>query len=172
MDLSTINLEDYICVQPESVKIHKSSVETYDIGVEEDHSFWIHLSPHMQVLSHNCDGSHIAALLINFFHRWFPEVLVNNRLFILSMPLLSIDQGKKRKYFYSLKDYGKFASTNNTSNIRYLKGLGSLDLNDWGYIFGNMQLLQIAKDGNTDKYLTIAFGDKAELRKRWLERTS
>ena len=113
------------------------------------------------------DGiGHIASLLINFFAMWFPQVIEKDKLFILQTPLMSTDKGKKRSYYYSLNDL-----KNIKGSVRYLKGLGSLDLKDWAYVFQNMQLLRIKKDAKAMANLKMAFGVKPELRKRWLKRT-
>ena len=59
---------------------------------------------------------------------------------------------------------------NEFKNVRYLKGLGSLDLKDWEIIFKNLQLNKIINDSTTDRFLEIAFGNDARLRKKWLEK--
>ena len=53
------------------------------------------------------DGiGHVASLVINLFYKWFPQVIESGKLNILITPLVSIDEGKGRKYFYSLEDFG------------------------------------------------------------------
>lgn len=114
------------------------------------------------------DGiGHIASLIINFFYKWFPKIITSNKLFILQTPLISVDTNKVREYFYSLEN---FASLNKASNVRYLKGLGSLDLKDWRNIFSNMHLFRICADTYSDKILDIAFGSDANKRKKWLQK--
>lgn len=112
------------------------------------------------------DGiGHIASLLINFFALWFPKLIEKDRLFILQTPLVSEDVGKKRNYYYSLNDLSKVSG-----KIRYLKGLGSLDIRDWEYVFKNMQLLKIKMDKEAMRHLKMAFGNDVQLRKRWLKK--
>jgi DNA gyrase/topoisomerase IV subunit B len=55
------------------------------------------------------------------------------------------------------------------TNINYLKGLGSLSLEDWQYVMQNRMLFQIKNDRNAEKYLDIAFGDSSKKRKDWLQ---
>jgi DNA gyrase/topoisomerase IV subunit B len=116
------------------------------------------------------DGSHIFGLLLNFFHKWFKETLRQTKIYGLNLPLLSVDKNKKRTYYYSLKEFEKEKTK---ENVRYLKGLGSLDLQDWEYAFSNLDnhLIKIKLDNLSDKYIDIAFGDNSELRKVFLQIT-
>ena len=111
------------------------------------------------------DGNHIASLILNFFNKWFPNIIKQGKLYKLITPLVSVEMKGKRKYYYSLDDFSKEA---NKSNARYLKGLGSNDLKDWEYIFTNLTLERMSPDEYSDKILTIVFGNNANLRKKWL----
>lgn len=110
------------------------------------------------------DGYHITSLLINFFYKWFPNIVKNGKLFILQTPILSVN-GKPVKYYYSLNDID---ISKNDNNIRYLKGLGSLEINDWKYVYDNMKLIKIIEDSNSSNILNIAFGKESMQRKHWL----
>lgn len=113
----------------------------------------------------DADGNHIASLILNFFNKWFPNVIKQGKLYKLITPLVSVEMKGKRKYYYSLDDFSKEV---NKSNARYLKGLGSNDLKDWEYIFTNLTLERMSPDEYSDKILTIVFGNNANLRKKWL----
>jgi DNA gyrase/topoisomerase IV subunit B len=115
------------------------------------------------------DGQHISALIVNFFHKWFPSIIKEGRLKKLVTPLVVCNYGKERKYFYSLQEFQKFASGKKLSNINYLKGLGSLSLEDWQWVMSNKLLFNIIEDRSSKKYLDIAFGDSSKKRKEWLE---
>lgn len=114
------------------------------------------------------DGMHIISLIINFFNKWFPNVIEDGHLFMLSTPLVVCDFKNKRKYFYSLEEFNNFVKNNKVTNVNYLKGLGSLSLDDWKYVMGNKALFQIIKDKDSDKYLDVAFGESSQKRKEWL----
>lgn len=109
------------------------------------------------------DGSHISSLLINFFYKWFPHVITENRLFILCTPIMSGEVNGRVKYVYSLDDK---KDLENARNIRYLKGLGSLNIKDWEKIMKELKVYQIKEDGRSDKILKIAFGESADSRKK------
>lgn len=112
------------------------------------------------------DGAHITSLLINLFYKWFPFVIVNGQLNILKTPLVTIGDGKRRKYFFDMEEFKNSKSGN--TGIRYLKGLGSLSLEDWEFVMGNKRLLAISAPNKSKEFLDMAFGDSADLRKKWL----
>ena len=115
------------------------------------------------------DGQHIAALIINFFHKWFPHIIEEGRLFKLITPLVVCDYKKGRKYFLSLEEFNKFAKDRKLSNVNYLKGLGSLSIDDWTYVMTDRILFQLVEDRSSNKFLDIVFGDSSAKRKKWLE---
>jgi len=115
----------------------------------------------------DADGNHIASLIINFFHKWFPEVIRSGKLFILRTPLVSVGV-KNYTYFYDMKDFER--STAKAINKRYLKGLGSLNLKDWEYVFKHLSLFRIKDDKKAEGHLKMAFGNNPKLRKAWLKK--
>ena len=120
------------------------------------------------------DGIHITSLLVNFFYRWFPYVIRQKKLGLLVKPLVSYElEGKKgRIYSHSLDQYEKVvASGKKPRNVRYLKGLGSNDIQDWEWIFKNIDIQLFREDSQALKYLDIAFGPSAQKRKDWLQTT-
>jgi DNA gyrase/topoisomerase IV subunit B len=114
------------------------------------------------------DGQHISSLIINFFNKWFPYIIEEGRLLKLVTPLVVCDYKKGRKYFNTLEEFNEFTKTQKPSNVNYLKGLGSLSIDDWKFVMENKVLFQIVKDRSSNKFLDIAFGDSTEKRKTWL----
>jgi len=115
------------------------------------------------------DGQHISALIINFFHKWFPHIIEEGRLFKLITPLVVCDFKNGRKYFLSSEEFNKFAKDRKLSNVNYLKGLGSLSIDDWKYVMTDRVLFQLVEDRSSDRFLDIVFGDSSIKRKKWLE---
>ncbi|NBU97456.1 MAG: hypothetical protein EBS19_04425 [Spirochaetia bacterium] len=111
------------------------------------------------------DGSHITSLLINLFYKWFPMVIRSRRLSFLKIPLVSVGDSKKRKYY---SDLDEFKKAKPSGNIRYLKGLGSLSLEDWEWVMSSKTLISIEESEDSKEKLEMAFGDSSELRKKWL----
>lgn len=114
------------------------------------------------------DGQHISSLIINFFYRWFPHIIENKMLYRIITPLVACDAGKERKYFNTLEEFNEFAKTTKVSNVKYLKGLGSLSLKDWEYVMEHKTFFSIINDRSANKFLEIAFGDNTNRRKSWL----
>ena len=112
------------------------------------------------------DGSHITSLLINLFHSWFPWIVEQGRLQILETPLVSTGD-KAKKYYFSLDDFKK-SPQREMKNVRYLKGLGSLSLEDWDFVMKNRRILEIVSDSHSRNILEMAFGKSSQARKRWL----
>jgi len=53
--------------------------------------------------------------------------------------------------------------------VRYLKGLGSLSIQDWEMVMSERKMFKVRVDRAAGKYINIAFGPSADLRKKWLE---
>jgi DNA gyrase/topoisomerase IV subunit B len=117
------------------------------------------------------DGSHITSLLISLFYNWFPWIIDRNMLNFLETPLVTSGD-KTKEYFYSLAEFKTSASRKKLSNVRYLKGLGSLSLDDWDYVMNNKRVVTITKDKKSGQMLEMAFGNSSELRKIWLSKKS
>lgn len=117
------------------------------------------------------DGiGHIASLVINLFYKWFPQVIEQGRLHILITPLVSAEVKNKRQYFYSLHEWAEFEKSGTAyKNVRYLKGLGSLSIEDWEKVMAERKMFKIRVDRSAAKYIDIAFGNSADKRKKWLE---
>jgi DNA gyrase/topoisomerase IV subunit B len=114
------------------------------------------------------DGNHITSLIINLFYKWFPYIIEDGRLFKLTTPLVVCDYKNERKYFLTSEEFHKFSEGKSVSNVNYLKGLGSLSIEDWKYVMNNKILLKIIDDRSAKRFLNIAFGDSTALRKEWL----
>ena len=119
------------------------------------------------------DGiGHIASLVINLFYKWFPQVIESGKLSILITPLVSAEVKNKRQYFYSLHEWTEFEKSGTAyKNVRYLKGLGSLSIEDWEKVMAERKMFKIRVDRSAAKYIDIAFGPSADKRKRWLAGT-
>jgi len=117
------------------------------------------------------DGSHITSLLISLFYNWFPWIIDKKMLNFLETPLVTTGD-KSKEYFYSLTEFKTTASRKKLANVRYLKGLGSLSLDDWDYVMKNKRVITILKDKKSGQMLEMAFGNSSELRKIWLSKKS
>lgn len=113
------------------------------------------------------DGHAIAGGIINFFSKWFPELVKAGMIYRLKLPLVSYKINNSKKYLYNLKQ----AIPNGSKEIRYLKGLGSLTADDWEICFKKKMVLErFIETDKTDKILGFIFGkDSVKARKKWLK---
>ena len=63
------------------------------------------------------DGSHIRTLLLTFFYRHMPALVVNNFIYIAQPPLLRVARKKTAKYIHSEKEMDKHLLKLGTSDI-------------------------------------------------------
>ncbi|MDD8055827.1 MAG: toprim domain-containing protein [Thomasclavelia ramosa] len=112
------------------------------------------------------DGISIESLLINLFRTWFPYLIEDNKVFILNTPLVSYELNGKICYEYDPNKINDIPK--NSKKIRYLKGLGSLNVDDWEKIFKKLNVTLVGDDSNSEKILDIVFGQDTKKRKKWL----
>lgn len=116
----------------------------------------------------DCDGHHIATLLVNLFYKWFPHLIENDHLYKLVTPLVVCKTGKENHYFQTIGEFNAYTKITKVTNVNYLKGLGSLDLKDWKHVMKNKTFFKIVNDRSSQKFLDIAFGSSSDKRKKWL----
>jgi len=119
----------------------------------------------------DADGAHITSLLISLFFNWFPWIIDKKMLYFLETPLISTGD-KSKSYFYSLDEFKEASVKKKFTNVRYLKGLGSLSLEDWDYVMKNRRVINIVRDKKSSHFLDMAFGKSADARKIWLSNFS
>jgi DNA gyrase/topoisomerase IV subunit B len=117
------------------------------------------------------DGAHITSLLINLFFKWFPWIVENKKLSFLETPLVSSGD-RSKTYYYSMEEFKTKSQGKKVSNVRYLKGLGSLSLDDWDHVMKNKKITKIVKDRKSNSMLEMAFGKSSDARKVWLSNFS
>jgi DNA gyrase/topoisomerase IV subunit B len=113
------------------------------------------------------DGAHITSLLISLFFNWFPWIIDKKMLHFLETPLVTAGD-KSKTYFYSLNEFKEASAKKKFTNVRYLKGLGSLSLEDWDHVMKNKRVINIVKDKKSAHFLDMAFGKSSDARKIWL----
>jgi DNA gyrase/topoisomerase IV subunit B len=69
-----------------------------------------------------------------------------------------------------LEEFKKESHSKRLTNVRYLKGLGSLSLEDWDHVMKNKKVVKIVKDKKSTSMLEMAFGKSSEARKMWLSK--
>ena len=122
----------------------------------------------------DCDGFHIAGLIMNFFHSLFPT-LFKRPGFIINMltPIISVTEGKNIHRFYSMKEADEYLKKNEGKKnikVKYLKGLGSSTDKEVKDTFGRTILsYNTNNDTFMDREMNKVFDKKfADERKQWL----
>ena len=128
------------------------------------------------------DGLHIATLLIALFVKHFPDLVLNEHIYVALPPLYRLDY--KNKTYYAISDEHlneilekhKIKSKDSNLSITRFKGLGEMNpsqLRDTTLIPASRKLLLLSLNNkNTDiKKLNMMLSKKtAADRKAWLEK--
>jgi DNA gyrase/topoisomerase IV subunit B len=119
------------------------------------------------------DGDDIFTLLVNLFFQFWPELFDSNYPPIvhrLVAPNVCVIKGKTRTHFTRRADYEKVKDKYKGCEVRYYKGLGSMDKLDWDMILSGKTdtLIPVVNDSNIGDILTLLFSNDADARKEWL----
>lgn len=115
------------------------------------------------------DGYCITTQLLNFFNIW-PELFERKIIYILKTPIMVVKKNNKTtQVFYTMKDYENYTMKAG-EKIKYLKGLGSLNENEYKEFLIDKPMLELIHiDEHSKNALDIIFGDDADKRKEWLK---
>lgn len=119
------------------------------------------------------DGDDIFTLLTNLFYQFWPELFDPNYppiIYRLVAPNVCVIKGKTRIHFPKRVDYEKVREKYKGYEVRYYKGLGSMDKTDWEMILTGKTdtMIPIIDDGKMKQVLDLLFGKDADARKDWL----
>jgi DNA topoisomerase-2 len=115
------------------------------------------------------DGNSIAAQLINFFAKYWPELFDNSMVYKVMTPLVVAKKGKESINFYTTQEFEKWTSKGNinpsTWNIEYKKGLAALEDEEYEQIIKNPYAIKIKLDKESKNTLQSWFGEDSQPRK-------
>jgi DNA topoisomerase II len=118
------------------------------------------------------DGSHIKGLLMNFFHTFWPSLLVKGFLCCLATPLLKLTKRNEVKSFYSQSEFETWRESHSSAGwaIKYYKGLGTSTAQEAREWFKDLFDMKYEWDDTSDDAICLAFSKKrADDRKEWLK---
>jgi len=120
------------------------------------------------------DGSHIQILLLTFFYRYMRPLLEQGMLYIALPPLYKVTKGKTTEYVYSDQELDALRRKLGKVEIQRYKGLGEMNATQlWETTMDPSQrtLIKVGiSDGvKAERRVTVLMGDKAELRRKWIE---
>lgn len=121
------------------------------------------------------DGAHIQNLLLTFFYRYMRELITHEMLYIALPPLYRIAKGGKEYYLFTNEELDeKKAELKNGYTITRYKGLGEMNATQlWDTTMNpesrTLLCVTIENAMMAEKRVTELMGDKAELRRNWIE---
>ena len=121
------------------------------------------------------DGAHIQNLLLTFFYRYMRELITHEMLYIALPPLYRIAKGGKEYYLYTNEELDeKKAELKNGYTITRYKGLGEMNATQlWDTTMNpesrTLLCVTIENAMMAEKRVAELMGDKAELRRNWIE---
>ena len=121
------------------------------------------------------DGAHIQNLLLTFFYRYMRDLITHEMLYIALPPLYRIAKAGKEYYLYTNEELDeKKAELKNGYTITRYKGLGEMNASQlWDTTMNpesrTLLCVTIENAMMAEKRVTELMGDKAELRRNWIE---
>lgn len=113
------------------------------------------------------DGiGHISPLLIAFFYKFWPRLLSEKRVKITRTPIMISTKGKDIKWFYTYEEASEFKSKESGWKHRYIKGLGSLQEDEYHTIINQPQYDTVTVDDAG--IFQMMFGKDSALRKEYM----
>tara|TARA_A200000159_G_scaffold161284_1_gene182919 strand:- start:11156 stop:12988 length:1833 start_codon:yes stop_codon:yes gene_type:complete len=113
------------------------------------------------------DGiGHISPLLIAFFYKFWPRLLLEKKVKITRTPIMISSKAKDVKWFYAYEEASKFKSDQAGWKHRYIKGLGSLQEDEYSTIINEPVYDTVTVDDA--KTFEMMFGKDSQLRKDYM----
>lgn len=116
------------------------------------------------------DGDHIAASLVNFFDKYWPDLIQAGRVFKVMTPLVVAKKKKEKILFYTDADFQNWEKKNKQKDweIEYKKGLAALENEEYAEIIHSPVLIKLENDDAYKESLTDWFGPDPTNRKKKL----
>lgn len=121
------------------------------------------------------DGAHIQTLLLTFFYRYMRELIEAGMVYIALPPLYKLQKGKEMQYAWSDDELNEVRKTFPKGyNLQRYKGLGEMNADQlWDTTMcpETRTLIQVTIDDAAiaEKRVSVLMGDKADLRRDWIE---
>lgn len=116
------------------------------------------------------DGEKIAVLLIGFFYKFWPRLITEGRIHITRSPIMISSKGDDTKWFYGYESANEFKNSDEGKKYkhRYIKGLGSLQEEEYDRVINNPVLDTIRMD--SPDLMEMMLGNNSAARKEFMLR--
>ena len=121
------------------------------------------------------DGAHIQTLLLTFFYRYMRDLIDQGMLYIALPPLYKMQKGKQIQYAWSDEELNELRRTFPKGyTLQRYKGLGEMNADQLWETTMNPQtrsLIQVRIEDamSAERRISVLMGDKADLRREWIE---
>lgn len=105
--------------------------------------------------------------LLAFFSNW-PELFEQGRIRFVKTPVAIAEKNKKQEWFYNLKEYEEAKATLKGYKFRYIKGLGSLEEDEYERVINQPVYEVVSLPENWKDQFELLFGKEADPRKEWM----
>jgi DNA gyrase subunit B len=122
------------------------------------------------------DGAHIRTLLLTFFYRHLPQLVMHGCIYLAQPPLFRADIGKERTYLQDETELRRFEEEHKSSRIEVnrFKGLGEMDWSELGVTTmsaatRNLLAITVDEAAIADEVFSKLMGDDVERRKQFIQ---
>ena len=117
------------------------------------------------------DGMHIRLLLITFFLQFFPDLIINNHLYILETPLFRVRNKNKVIYCYDENEKKSALQEVKNPEVTRFKGLGEISPNEFKNFIGldmRLEPIILGKDSKVEDILSFYMGQNTPERQNFI----